>query len=80
MRSGKWKLHLRTARGNGAGASSLALYDLEADIGEKTNVLAEHPEIEERLLSYVKAFEEDLAQNSRPAAFVEEAKPLTFAD
>ncbi len=80
VRSGKWKLHLRTAKGKRAGLSSLALYDLEADIGEKTNVLAEHPDIEERLLSYVKAFEAELAQNSRPAAFVDSAKPLTKAE
>ena len=77
VRSGKWKLHLRTAKGKGTGSSALALYDLEADIAEKTNVLAEHPEIAERLLSYVKAFEAELAQNSRPAAFVENPKPLT---
>ena len=76
VRSGQWKLHLRTAKGKGAGLSAQALYDLDADIGEKTNVLADHPGIAKRLLSYVNTFEEDLAQNSRPAAFVENPKPL----
>lgn len=73
VRSGKWKLHLSNAKGKAA----QALYDLEADVGEKINVLAQHPKIAERLLSYVKAFEAELAQNSRPAAFVAEPKPLT---
>jgi arylsulfatase A-like enzyme len=69
VRSGKWKLRM--------GGKKPALYDLEADIGETTNVLAQHPEIAERLRSYVKAFEEELAQNSRPAGVAENPKPLT---
>lgn len=77
VRSGKWKLHLKTAKGKRAGSAAQALYDLESDIGEKSNVLAKHPEIAERLLAHVKAFEKELAQNSRPAAFVEDPKPLT---
>ena len=77
VRSGKWKLHLAVPQGRGEkGAPTSALFDLEADIGEKTNVLADHPEVAERLRSYVKAFEEELAQNSRPAAFVDNPKPL----
>jgi hypothetical protein len=58
------------------GVPTSALFDLEADSGEKTNVLADHPEVAERLRSYVKAFEEELAQNSRPAAFVDNPRPL----
>jgi arylsulfatase A len=80
VRSGRWKLHLALAqgrvRGRGKGASAPALYDLEADISEKTNVLPDHPEVAERLRAYVAAFEKDLAQNSRPAAFVDDPKPL----
>ena len=46
VRSGKWKLHLVMRQGRGEkGAAHSALYDLEADIGEKTNVLADHPEV-----------------------------------
>ena len=78
VRSGKWKLHLTVAKEKGGSRSSLALYDLEADIGETTNVLVDHPDIEERLLSYMKAFEAELAQNSRPAAFVENPKALSI--
>jgi hypothetical protein len=77
VRSGKWKLHLAVPQGRGEeDAPTSALFDLEADIGEKTNVLADHPEVAERLRLYVKAFEEELAQNSRPAAFVDHPKPL----
>jgi len=84
VRSGKWKLHLAAAQGRGRGegrkgaAPAPALYDLEADISEKTNVLADHPDVVKRLRSYVKAFEEDLARNSRPAAFVDNPKALSI--
>jgi len=77
VRSGKWKLHLAMPQGRGEkGAPTSALFDLEADIGEKTDVLADHPEVAERLRGYVRAFKEDLAQNGRPAAFVDNPKPL----
>jgi arylsulfatase A len=77
VRSGKWKLHLALPQGKGTkGTPKSALYDLEADIGETTNVLAENPEVAERLRAYVSAFKENLAQNSRPAAFVDDPKPL----
>lgn len=77
VRSGKWKLHLALppAKGN-KGSPRSALFDLEADIGETTNVLAEHPEVARRLRGHVKAFQDDLSQNSRPAAFVDNPKPL----
>ena len=75
VRSGKWKLHLKPVKGGGFAAQ--ALYDLEADVGERNNVLAKHGEVEKRLLSVAAAFDEDLAGNSRPAAFIEEPKPLT---
>jgi arylsulfatase A-like enzyme len=77
VRSGKWKLHLAVPQGRGEkGAPTSALFNLETDIGEKTSVLADHPEVAERLRGYVRAFEKDLAQNSRPAAFVDNPKPL----
>lgn len=77
VRAGKWKLHL----GGMPGASKIrALYDLEADIGEQNNVVEEYPEIEARLLAYAKSFQEELAQNSRPAAFVDDPKPLMLQE
>ena len=78
VRSGKWKLHLGRSKIYGAkGPPKPALFDLETDIGEKKNLIADHPEIVEKLGGYVKAFEEDLAKNSRPAAFVEDPKPIS---
>ena len=78
VRSGKWKLHLSLPHKKGDNSPpETALYDLESDIGEKTNVLAKHPDVERRLRGYVKAFEEELDQNSRPAAFVENPRALS---
>ena len=81
IRSGKWKLHLTLpVKGKGKGPKNprSALYDLESDIGETHNVLAEHPEIAERLRSYADAFKEDLALHSRPAGHVKNPQPLTM--
>lgn len=72
VRSGKWKWRM-------AGKKA-ALYDLEADIGETTNVLAEHPEVAERLRGYIAVFKQDLEKNSRPAGWVKNPEPLTMKD
>jgi arylsulfatase A-like enzyme len=84
VRSGKWKLHFgketgraSVYRGMGTSSPIMALYDLDADMGEKNNVLASHPEIVERLRSYTTSFEEELAENSRPAGWVKNPKTLT---
>lgn len=70
VRSGKWKLHIKEGIPE-------ALYDLEADIGESQNVLAEHKAIAEKLFSYTEPYEADLAQNSRPAGWIDDAVPLS---
>lgn len=70
VRSGKWKMRI-------AGKSSPELYDLENDISESTNVLENHPEVGARLRDYASEFEKELVENSRPAAFVENPKPLS---
>lgn len=74
-RSGKWKLF--AGKGSAQHGGGKALYDLEADIGETTDVLAQHPEVAGRLRSQVKEFEEELSQNSRLAGFVKNPKSLT---
>lgn len=79
VRSGHWKLHLGRTKGVGKKASGSALYNLDADIGEKTNVLKSNPEVVARLRALAKAFEVEISQNSRPAGFVNDAKPLTMA-
>lgn len=70
MRSGKWKLHTNKSR-------PTHLYDLENDLGEKTNVIKSHPEVVRRLNGHMKAFARDVADNNRPAAFVENPMPLS---
>ncbi|MBP6821462.1 MAG: sulfatase [Acidobacteria bacterium] len=88
VRSGKWKLHLphtyRFIETPGADGKpgkdsypkiELSLYDLEADIGETTNLADKHPEIVKRLMAFVERAREDLGdsltkregKNVRPA-------------
>lgn len=55
----------------------MTLYDLEADVSEMKNVLSANPEVAARLRSHAKAFEKELTQNIRPAASVENPKPLS---
>lgn len=66
VRSGKWKLHRNQRKGTHR-------YDLDADAGEGTNLLEaeQEPEVARRLLGDLKKFEQEWAQNQRPAAFVE---------
>lgn len=70
VRSGEWKLHV--VKGKPA-----QLYNLQSDIGEKTNVLQENPEVVKRLSQYLADFTRDIAENSRLAAFVEKPVPLS---
>ncbi|MDF7799597.1 sulfatase-like hydrolase/transferase [Pontiellaceae bacterium B1224] len=66
VRSGPWKLRLGK------------LYDLEADIGESTDVAASHPAIVTQLQGYMTDLAADIAANSRPAGSVETAYALTL--
>lgn len=70
VRSGKWKLHVD-------GEQPIALYDLERDISESTNVLERNRSIADKLLSYIKDFQEDIGKYNRPAAYVDNPKALT---
>ena len=56
VRSGKWKLHLFRP---GTGATRI-LYDLEADIGETTDVSGQHPEVVKRLEALAEIAREDM--------------------
>jgi arylsulfatase A len=87
VRSGKWKLHVPhlskevTPGGGGMPGSAketrveLALYDLDKDVGETTNVAERNPEVVARLMNYVEEAREDLGdsltnrkgKNVRPA-------------
>ncbi|MBM4035430.1 MAG: sulfatase [Planctomycetes bacterium] len=86
VRAGKWKLYLplaakwRSFRGE-ARPSPAELYDLEADIGEKANVAAAHPQVVARLLAFAEKAREDLGdlgrkgRGQRPAGRVADPKP-----
>ncbi len=45
-------------------------------MGEKNNVIKSNPEVVRRLRRYLKDFAKDIADNNRPAAFVDNPKPL----
>ena len=56
MRSGKWKLHVFRP---GTGTTQI-LYDLEADVGETTDVSGQHPDVVKRLEALAEKAREDL--------------------
>jgi arylsulfatase A-like enzyme len=75
IRSGRWKLHFphayRTLSGRpgGTGGKSvkydqatieLSLFDLQADVGETTNVADQHPDVVRRLTALAETAREDL--------------------
>jgi len=60
-RSGKWKLVLK---------KQPELYDLAAEISEKTNVAADHPDIVKRMTDMMNKFDADLKANARPVGKV----------
>ena len=69
VRSGDWKLRLQDGK-------TAELYNLKTDIGETENLIGIHPEIEHKLMSYIRDFEKELAANSRPSGFVAKPKAL----
>jgi arylsulfatase A-like enzyme len=89
VRMGKWKLHI--AKGQvfkEAEFTEPELYDLESDVGETTNVIADHPDIVVRLQALAAEARQDLGdaitktsgEGKRPAARVENPKPLATYD
>ena len=69
IRRGKWKLV-------GGKRRKLELYDLEQDLSEKTNLAGKHPGILKELKALLDAHAARIASDTRPAAFVEHAKPI----
>ncbi len=70
VRSGKWKLHLSDGKAD-------ALYNLDNDIGETRNVIAQHRSLAARLFDQCQSFQLNVANNQRPAGYVANPKPLT---
>ncbi len=87
VRQGSWKLAItpqnetmgRQAKPDAQGPES-RLYNLDQEIGEQTNVAAEHPEIVAKLTALAEKMKADLgkpnAPSSRPAGKVENPQPL----
>jgi len=91
VRSGPWKLHLplkdsRTHGHRGQGGRELALYDVAADVGETTDVSAQHPEVVEKLMELAELSRVALGDDDRegievrPAGWVEDPAPRLSED
>ena len=95
VRSGPWKLAVvRQYEGTGphnrvgvdaAVPFAPVLFNLETDLGEKTDVAAQHPEIVERLQKYIAAMDADLGQKGqgpgvRPPGAVANPRYLTLPE
>jgi len=72
VRRGKWKL-VRIGR---PGRRKSELYDLVADLGETNNLASQHPELVEELGALLDEHAERIVADTRPAAFVEDARPI----
>lgn len=85
VRRGKWKLHMphryRSLGDKGAGEGGWpgpyetkeigwALFDLENDAGETTNIANQHPDQVERMRKLLEGFQKDIEENARPAGRV----------
>ncbi len=83
LRSGRWKLHVRKRD-----RVLNELYDLEADIGETTDVALDHADVVERLTRLLDEARADLGDDAtgtkgsgvRPIGRVVDPKPLTTYD
>ncbi|MEM1186151.1 MAG: sulfatase [Planctomycetota bacterium] len=72
IRLGRWKLHVRKHDGwdswdrEAHGEFRPALYDLDADIGETTNLIDRHPELAVMLKALIRDAHTDFRLNGRP--------------
>jgi len=66
VRYKNWKLMLENKKGRQK--AEHALYDLDKDIGEKTNLLDEHPDIVKRLTEMIRTKQAEIEKNKRPGA------------
>jgi arylsulfatase A-like enzyme len=80
VRAGRWKLFVRRRDDEVA-----ELYDLSTDVGETTNVYAEHPEVVAELTALIEACRDDIGDsavgadgaNCRAIGRVDDPRPLT---
>lgn len=88
VRQGPWKYaitpqseNMGKGKGEKKGAFTPTLYNLDTDIGETTDVAAQHPAVVERMKALVAAMDTDLGCTGsgpgvRPCGKVEDPKPL----
>ena len=84
VRSGKWKLIVVEQEGRKVDKlQTPKLYDLEADIGETTDLAAQNPDVVKQLMGHIEKCREDLGErgipgkNCRPVGYYKDAKTLT---
>lgn len=67
VRKGRWKLFVGKGSANNTPAPDKSeLYDLEADLGETTNVAAAHPDVVKQLSELAAKALEDIGEGSKP--------------
>ena len=82
VRSGKWKYHQKLLDGQLKNGENTALFDLETDISESSDIAKQYPEVVQRLKSYLENFEIELGIGDEPtdgvrrAGWVNDPKPL----
>ncbi len=82
VRHGDWKLHIASpVKANKKNEPLPQLYNLRSDIGEKKNVVSEHPEVVAQLQALIDSMKEDLgldgpASGSRELGNVADPRPL----
>jgi arylsulfatase A len=89
VRAGRWKLAVVAQIENGVDKNpgpevrpfTPKLFDLEKDIGETTDVAAQHPEVVQRLQGYIRQMDGDLGTAGRgpgvrPSGIVAQPQPL----
>ena len=72
VRQGKWKLVRHRVKADWFDE----LYDLEADLGEKTNLAAQEPERVKAMKALLDAHNAELKKSVRPAGLVQNPKPI----
>ena len=90
VRQGDWKLHLGTTRswGKNLTCEEPALFNLREDVGEQTNLYADHPDIVATLQDVADSVRADLGDSfqgvegagRRPHGRIENPQPLTTYD
>ena len=77
IRRGPWKLvRLSNKKNEHGGYTGLELYNLDDDLAESNNLAEKHPAITKELNALLDNHMAAVQANSRPAAFVENPRPL----